>query len=384
MKIPFHRISMAGGEADRIAAVLESGWLTSGPQVDQFESAFAACVGAKHAVAVNSCTAALHLALEAVGVGKGDGVIVPTVTFTATAEVVYHLGAEVVLVDVDPLTGLLTPGIVKECLNRVEGVVACVPVHIGGNAVDMEGKGGVLDLCQERNISVIEDAAHAFPASTGIRMIGCCGDATCFSFYANKTLTTGEGGMLTTDDDAIADRARLMRLHGIDRSVWERVGDGMSRGQYDVLAAGFKYNMTDIAASMGIAQLAMVDQWLLEREAIADRYDRSLAEISGLTVPKRPLDGHSAHHLYAVQIDSNAKRSRDEVAATLLERGVETSIHYRPLHRMSAWGSEFPSEPLAFPGAEHIWASTLSLPMYPSLSEEEQSYIVAAMADILG
>ena len=256
-RIPFSRVVCDGNELAYVKEVLESGWLTTASKAQAFEEKFAEAVGARHAIAVNSCTAALHLGLEAMGVGPGDKVLVPTMTFTASAEVVRYLGADPVFLDVEYGSSLITPEIVAEAIDRHPDAKALIVVHFAGQPARMLSQDGpgILEICRQRGVRVLEDAAHAFPARCGGRMVGGLGDATCFSFYANKTITTGEGGMLTTDDEAIAARARVMRLHGIDRDVWSRFTAAKPSWEYDVIAPGYKYNMPDINAAIGLAQL---------------------------------------------------------------------------------------------------------------------------------
>src|SRR5512143_1833957 len=258
MKVPYCRIACDGNELAYVREVLESGWLTTGAKALELERRFAAAVGAEQAIAVNSCPSALHLALEASGVKAGARVFVPTMTFTASAEVVRYLGADPVFLDVEYGTCLLTPEIVEEAVRKHPDVKTLVAVHYGGQAAPMLGRDGgpgILEICRRHGLRVVEDAAHAFPARCAGRTIGALGDATCFSFYANKTITTGEGGMLTTDDPAIAARAKAMRLHGIDRDVWDRFTAAKPAWEYDVIAPGYKYNMPDVNAAIGLAQL---------------------------------------------------------------------------------------------------------------------------------
>ena len=281
MKVPYCRIACDGNELAYVREVLASGWLTTGAKALELERRFAEAVQAGHAIAVNSCTSALHLALEALGVKAGDEVFVPTMTFTASAEVIRYMNAHPVFLDVEYGTSLLTPGIVREAIREHPGVKTLVVVHYGGQAAPLFGRGGeqgILEICRQHGIRVVEDAAHAFPTKLGEAMVGSIGDVTCFSFYANKTITTGEGGMLTTNDAAIAARARTMRLHGIDRVVWDRFTSAKPGWEYDVVAPGFKYNMPDINAAIGLAQLERAWDFQRERLRCAKRYLRDLAE----------------------------------------------------------------------------------------------------------
>ena len=386
MNVPFFRIDAGGNELDYVREVLESGWLTSGSRVQAFEEAFATCVSAKHAVAVNSCTAALHLGCEAAGVGPGSEVLVPSVTFTATAEIVEYLGGRVRLVDVDPDTAMLTPEILADALDRHPQVSAVIPVHFGGRACTMRGPEGtgILDLCEARGIAVIEDAAHAFPAryedgdpvGSGIGSTACC-----FSFYANKTMTTGEGGMVTTDDDDVADRMRRMRLHGIDRNAWDRHHRVGARWEYDVVAAGYKYNLTDIAAAIGLAQLERHESFHRRRLDLADRYREHLEGMDGLTLPPRPeIPGNDALHLFVVHVDRDANVDRNGLIEHLNAHGVGTSVHYRPLHTMTYWKTSAILDPSGYEGADRWFEGCLSLPLFPSMSDTEFQHVADTVA----
>ena len=327
MKVPFHRVDTTGHELRYLREVLESGWLTTASKCFDFEAAFAEAVDARFGIAVNSCTAALHLACEAVGVTRGSEVMVPTLTFTATAEVVEYLGGRVHLVDVDPETGLLTPEIVADTLEAHPSISCVMPVHFAGRACRMRKDAmgpGIVDICDSKGIPVIEDAAHAFPARHGDgTMVGSKigSAATCFSFYANKTITTGEGGMVTTDDEELATRMQRMRLHGIDRSAWDRHRTGGASWEYDVVAAGFKYNLSDLAAAVGLAQLERADDFLEARRTLAHRYLERLAHLQPALRLPTPMEDDRGHawHLFVVHLpdDSVADRGRfiDELAS---------------------------------------------------------------------
>jgi len=387
MKVPFCRIACDGNETAYIGEVLASGWLTTGAKALELERRFAAAVQAEHAVAVNSCTSALHLALEAVGVKAGDEVFVPTMTFTSSAEVVRYLNAHPVLLDVEYGTCLLTPAILTEAIRRHPGVKTLVVVHYGGQAaplVGRDGEEGLLDLCRRHGIRVVEDAAHAFPAKCGGRMVGGLGDVTCFSFYANKTITTGEGGMLTTNDAAIAKRARTMRLHGIDRQVWDRYTSAKPGWEYDVVAPGFKYNMPDVNAAIGLAQLERAWDFQRERERCARRYLHDLAGVPHLDLPVlRAAVEDQAWHLFPVVVRPGAPVDRNRCIELLAERGIGTSVHYRPIHRMTYYRDTYHLKPEAFPQAERVWQGCLSLPIFPTLADEELAYVVDSLKAIM-
>lgn len=387
MKVPYCRIMCDGNELPYIKDVLSSGWLTTGAKALEFERRFAEAVGAAHAVAVNSCTAALHLALEAAGVKAGDEVFVPTMTFTASAEVVRYLGAHPVFLDVEYGTCLLTPDIVREAIRKHPGVKTIVVVHYAGQAAPLFGRDGgegILEICRRHGLRLVEDAAHAFPTRCGEAMVGSIGDATCFSFYANKTITTGEGGMLTTNDAALAQRARTMRLHGIDRVVWDRYTSDKPGWEYDVVAPGFKDNMPDLNAAIGLAQLERARDFHRERVRCARHYLRALAGVPHLDLPvvHGAIEDH-AWHLFPVVVRPGAPVDRNRCVERLAEAGIGTSVHYRPLHRMSYYRDTYHPDPGDFPEAEKIWQGCLSLPIFPTLREDEMDYVGGVLRAIL-
>lgn len=387
MKIPFCRVSCEGNETAYVREVLASGWLTTGSKSLEFERRFAGVVQARHAVAVNSCTAALHLALEAIGVKPGDEVFVPTMTFTASAEVVRYMNAHPVFLDVEYGTCLLTPELLREAIQKHPSAKTLIVVHYGGQAAPMfgqDGKMGILDLCHQHGIRIVEDAAHAFPAKIGGSMVGAIGDATCFSFYANKTITTGEGGMLTTNDEAIARRAGTMRLHGIDRVVWDRFISEKPSWEYDVVAPGYKYNMPDINAAIGLAQLERAWDFQRERLRCAKYYLKALAGMTGLDLPvsHSAIEDH-AWHLFPVVLKPGSGIGRNQCVELLAERGIGTSVHYKPLHRMSYYRDTYRLKSEDYPNAERIWQGCFSLPIFPTLTDDELEYICAVLGGIL-
>jgi dTDP-4-amino-4,6-dideoxygalactose transaminase len=386
LKIPFARVVCDGNEMTYVREVIESGWLTTAEKTFELEKRFSAFVGARYACAVNSCTAALHLALEALGVGPGERVFVPTMTFTASAEILRYLDAHPVFLDVEPGTNLITAGILEEAVRKHPGIRTLIVVHYGGQAAPMirgDGK-GIMDVCRRRGIRVVEDAAHAFPSRDGSRLIGSIGEATCFSFYANKTITTGEGGMLTTDDAALAARARIMRLHGMDRDIWSRFHSDKPAWEYDVVAPGFKYNMPDVNAAIGLAQLERAWELRAERERCARHYFKALEGIPGLELPalRVPMEDH-AWHLFPILLSPEARVGRDRMIEMLAGKGIGASVHYKPLHRMSYYRKTYGLDPEDFPNAERFWSGGLSLPIYPSLTDEELDCVCGALRDIL-
>ncbi len=368
---------------EEIAAVVEcmrSGWVTTGPKTRQFEQEFAAYLGGQvETVSVNSATAGLHLALEALGIGPGDEVIVPTLTFTATAEVVRYMGAQPVFVDANPDTLNLDVAAVEAAIGP--RTRAIIPVHYAGLACDMDG---ILALARGYGLRVIEDAAHAFPTRYKGRLVGTLdSDITVFSFYANKTMTTGEGGMVVTRDPALAARIRIMRIHGISQDAFARYTSRSPAWFYEVVAAGFKYNLTDLASAIGIAQLHKIDRFLQRRQYLASRYDSALAGLP-LRLPAGASGGSThAWHLYVVRLHNEASMGRDELIGKLSERGIGTSVHFIPLHRQPIWRDSCRLSPEQFPVAERAYQSMLTLPLYSKMSDADQQRIIDNVRELL-
>jgi len=367
--------------------VLDSGWLTTSSKAFQFEKCFAEILGAKYACTVNSCTAALHLAVEAIGIKTGDKVLVPSLTFTATAEILRYIGADPVFMDVEYGTSLISPALLRKSLKANPDIKAIIIVHYGGQSPVMTSSDGegIIDICRQNNIRVIEDAAHAFPTKFENRYIGTFGDVTCFSFYANKTITTGEGGMLVTDDENIYKRAKTMRLHGISRDVWERfTSSKCSSWEYDIIAPGFKYNMPDINAAVGLAQLEKAFYFRDQRQRCATYYFHELEKIKVIDLPVcvGPIENHS-WHLFPVTIRPEAPVSRNEFIIQMEQAGIGTSVHYKPLHRMTYYKETYALKPEDFPNTERIWNGTVSLPIFPDLTNRELKYICQTIKRIL-
>lgn len=378
--IPFSTPCIGGEEIDEVVDSLKSGWITSGVKVAKFERDFQEYLGdGVEAVAVNSATAGLHLALEAIGVGPGDEVITTTHTFTATAEVVRYLGADVVFVDIDATTLCLDLEQVKSAITP--RTKAIIPVHFGGLAVDINA---LLDISKDYNLSVVEDAAHALPSTLFGQMVGTLGsDATIFSFYANKTITTGEGGMLVTRNPDIARRAKVMRLHGINRDAFDRYTSKAPSWYYEVVAPGYKYNMTDLAASIGIHQLRKANDFHVAREKIAKAYNEHFTGLS-LRLPPGPLDGdvHS-WHLYVIQLDRDVELSRSEFIEGLYRKGVGCSVHYIPLHQQPYWRDRYGLEETSFPVSQFVYERSVSLPIYPLMTEFDIERVALAVRDLV-
>ena len=376
--IPFFRPSLGDSALDRVSTTLRSGWLTTGPVTHDFEERFAAYLGVDNAVAVNSCTAALHLALAALGVGAGDEVIVPTMTFAATAEVVIHLGARPVLVDCDPATLNVVPEAIAAAITP--HTRAIVPVHFGGQPAPMDP---ILEIAALFGIAIVEDAAHAFPARYRGRNVGTIGHATCFSFYANKSITTGEGGMATTADGALADRMRMLSLHGLSRDAWTRFS---SEGtwDYDIRTPGYKYNLTDIASALGIDQLAHASEFLAARQRQAETYRSRFSEVAAIRPVEIEDDVEHAWHLYFLILETERMTiSRNELIDLLKAEGIGTSVHYRPLHLHSYYRETLGYRSEALPVATDLFPRLISLPIYPSLTEGELDRVAETVSRLI-
>ncbi len=386
LKIPFARVPLAGNEMRYVREVLESGWLTTAEKAHLFEERFAAAVLARYACAVTSCTAALHLGVEALGVNRRDKVMVQSMTFAASAEIIRYLGATPVFLDTEYGTNLLTTDILGDAIRKHPDVRTVIIVHYGGQPAEMVSANGngILDVCIKNNIRIVEDAAHAFPSRLNGRPVGSFGDVTCFSFYANKTITTGEGGMLVTNDEQICRRARTMRLHGIDRDIWKRYTSGNPSWEYDVVSAGFKYNMSDVNAAIGLAQLEKAEIFRKERQRVAEYYYRQLSglEMIDLPVCRVPHDDH-AWHLFPLVLNPKARISRNEFIHKMSEAGIGTSVHYKPLHRMTYYQKKYGLKPEDFPNAERTWRGNVSLPVYPYMTEEELDYVTGTIRKLL-
>jgi dTDP-4-amino-4,6-dideoxygalactose transaminase len=378
LTIPFHVASVGDEEAQAAADVVRSGWLTMGPRTLEFELNFAAYVGARHAIGVSSCTAALHVALEAIGLQQGDEVLVPTTTFTATAEVVVYFKAIPVLVDVDPITLCIDPAEAeKKITSRTRAIL---PVHFAGQPCDMDR---IQDLAVRHNLHVIEDAAHALPASFRGTPVGAISELTAFSFYATKTLTTGEGGMVTTDDDELAERMKVMRLHGIGKDAWKRYGKDGS-WFYEVKYAGFKYNLTDMQSAIGLVQLGKCTDLRNLRARIAEQYTNGFSQCEELQVPTVRPDSESAWHLYVLRLHLDRLTSgRAEIVEQLKQRGIGTSVHFIPLHMHPYYRHTYHYSDESFPVALKEYFRSFSLPIYPGMSQEAVAYVIEQVIEIV-
>ena len=380
--LPYALPEIGDDEINEVIDTLKSGWITTGPKAQRFERDFAAFLGdeALHCVAVNSATAGLHLALEALGVGPGDEVITTTHTFTATAEVARYLGADVVLVDIDPATMNIDAALVEAAITA--RTKAIIPVHYAGLAADMAA---ILAVATRHGLRVVEDAAHALPSTANGQLVGTLGsDATVFSFYANKTITTGEGGMLVTRDAALAARARVMRLHGMNRDAFDRFTATTPSWYYEVVAPGFKYNLTDIAAALGIHQLKKAHAFAQRRAAIAAAFSEAFADLPVLTAPVAPAGELHAWHIYALRLLPHAPLSRDAFIERLFALGIGCSVHYIPLHLHPYWRERYALRPEMFPHSQRAYEGLVSLPIYSRMNVADVARVVAAVRGLLG
>jgi dTDP-4-amino-4,6-dideoxygalactose transaminase len=380
--LPYALPEIGEEEIAEVVDSLRSGWVTTGPKAKKFEEIFSEFLGDAdlQSVSVNSATSGLHLALEALGIGPGDEVIVPTYTFTATAEVVRYLGATPVFVDVDYSTFNMTgPAFRAAITPRTKAVM---PVHFAGLSCDMDD---IIAIAKEHKIRIVEDAAHALPTLYNGKLVGTLGsDFTVFSFYANKTMTTGEGGMVVTQDKALADRCRIMRLHGISRDAFGRYTSTKPAWSYEIVAPGYKYNMPDIAASIGIHQLKRLPGFHEKRVTMASSYREGLADLPiECPVPAKPGSSH-AWHLFPVKIQPEAGISRDEFINKMAEEGVGCSVHFIPLHLQPYWRDTYQLRPEMFPDAQRAFEQEVSLPLYTKMTNDDVNRVVATIKKVLG
>lgn len=382
--LPFSLPDITEQEIQEVVKTLRSGWVTTGPKTKQFEQDFVAYLGdnSLEAIAVNSATSGLHLALEALGITTGDEVIVPTYTFTATAEVVRYLGADPIFVDSDPVTYCIDPA-------RVEAAItpktkAIIPVHFAGLTAEMDN---ILAIAKKHGLKVIEDAAHAFPTKYKGKLIGTLeSDVTVFSFYANKTMTTGEGGMLVSRNPELIKRAKIMRLHGISRDAFDRYQSKTPAWFYEVIEPGFKYNLPDICSAIGLVQLKRIDEFQQKREALASVYQEALKDLP-IKLPhyeSKEMGHQHAWHLYPIQLTNKASITREDFILKMSEFGIGCSVHFIPLHRHPIWRDMYQLAPEQFPVAEQLYQNEVSIPLFTKMTKDDQAYVIDAIKKVLG
>ena len=372
--IPYCLPLIGEEEIREVVDTLKSGWLTMGPKTIEFEKLIAEYVGAKHAIAVNSCTAALHLSLIALGIGKGDEVITTPYTFASTANVIIHVGAKPVFVDIKMDTYNIDPEKIRKAVTPK--TKAIIPVHYAGQPCDMKE---ILEIAEDYGLYVIEDAAHAIGAEYEGRKIGTFGTTTCFSFYATKNMTTGEGGAITTNDDELADKLRILRLHGISKDAWKRYSSTGS-WYYEVEECGWKYNMTDLQAALGIHQIKKLEKFIEIRRKYAQIYNEELREIDGIIIPCEKPNVRHVYHLYPILITNY---DRNKFIEEMRERGIGCSVHFIPLHLHPFYRKTFGFRKGDFPNAEWIYEREVSLPLYPKMSQRDIYRVISAIKNIV-
>lgn len=376
--LPPFRPMIGQEEIDEVVDTLKSSWLTTGPKTHRFEELFRDYIGSKHAVALNSCTAGLYLSLKALNIGKGKEVITTPFTFAATANVIVHAGAKPVFVDIEPDTYNIDP---EKISGRItEKTSAILPVHYAGHPCDMDK---ILRIAEENHLSVVEDAAHAVSARYKGKMVGTMGDAASFSFYATKNLVTAEGGMVTTNSDEIAEKIRILGLHGISKDAWKRYSSEGS-WYYEIISAGYKYNMTDIQAAMGIHQLKKLGEMQKRRDEIADRYNRAFEEVGEITIPTVKRYASPAWHLYPILLNtSRLKIARAEFIEALKAENIGTSVHFIPIHLHPFYQNRFGFKKGDFPNAEDVYEREVSIPLYPAMTDKDVEDVILAVKKII-
>lgn len=377
--LPFALPDISDEEINAVVHCMRSGWLTTGPMAKQFEADFSNYLGAKHSIAINSASMGLQLAMEALGIKEGDEVIMPTYTFSATGMMAVHLGAVPVLADVNPHTLNIDPkSIEKKITQKTKAIIV---VHIAGLACPLDE---IKAIAKSHNLKVIEDAAHCLPTTYKGRLIGnSTSDATIFSFYATKTITTGEGGMIVTASDEVAKRCQIMRLHGISRDAFDRYTARGAKWFYEIVAPGYKCNLTDVAASIGIEQLKKANRFHERRSQIAKMYNQHLSDLP-IELPSDALDGDThSWHLYIIKLKSDAKIKRDDFIIKMDELGVGCSVHFIPLHYHPYWQEKLGVKKGDFPNAEKAFESAVSLPLYTKMTDDDVMKVIKAVRNIL-
>lgn len=372
--IPFHSYSIDECEKNSILQTLDSNWITTGPKVKEFENKFSEYIGCKHSIALNSCTAALHLSLLANNISKGDEVIVPVMTFAATANVVIHANAKPVFCDINPETLNIDVERIEKLINK--NTKAIIPVHMAGQPCEMNI---INDIANKYNLKVIEDAAHATESYYENKKTGS-ENISCFSFYATKNITTAEGGMLTTNDDSLAEKIRILSLHGMSKDAWKRYSNEGYK-HYDIVYPGFKYNMTDIQASLGLCQLNKIDNFLKRRNEIKSLYDNLLSEVEEISFVKEIDNIVHGRHLYIIKLSE--KINRDIFMNQMINENIGVSVHFLPLHFHSYYRNTFDLKNENFPNATNMGNRILSLPFYPKLTDDQIIYITDKIKEII-
>jgi dTDP-4-amino-4,6-dideoxygalactose transaminase len=376
-EVPFYRVRLSKAEIDKVVDTLKSGWLTTGKVTHQFEQEFASYVGAKHALAVNSCTAALHLSLLAAGVGDGDEVITTPYTFVATTETIIQTGARVVFVDTERDSLNIDLNLIPQAITAK--TKAFVPVHIAGLPIDLRR----IDTFRKKHrLTIIHDVAHALGAACGSRMVGSTADFNCFSFYSTKNLTTGEGGMISTNNTKLYEKLRILSLHGMSRDAWKRYS-GAGSWRYQILELGYKYNLSDIQSSLGLMQLRQFARFQTERLRLAQLYHHYLSDIDELQLPEEPSGVTHAWHLYIVKLRSGGERKRNEVIEKLKALGVGTSVHFIPLYLHPYYRKHYGYSRKDFPNSYNHYRSVITLPFFVDLKEEEIKYVATCFRRVL-
>jgi perosamine synthetase len=374
----FHKPFISDDEINEMVDTLKSGWLSMGPKTIKFEEGFTSYIGCKKSVAVSSWTAAGHLTLEAFRLKQGDEVIVPTMTFPATAEIVCYFGAKPVIVDVDEKTlNISLEAIEKAITPRTKAII---PVHYGGQPCDLDE---INEIAKKYNLKVLEDAAHSLPATYKGKKIGTISDVTCFSFYATKTLSTGEGGMICTEDEEIAERCAIMRMHGINRNAWKRYSESGS-WYYEVVAPGYKYNFTDLQASLGIPQLKKVDEMWDARKSIAKRYTEALKDLDLITLHTIKEDRESSWHLYPVRLNLEMlSKNRAQIIDEMKKNNVGVGVHFMPVHQHLYYTETFNLDDKDYPVASAAFPRLMSLPIYPGMTDKSVEKVISVLTDTL-
>ena len=376
--LPFHQPLIENEEIAEVVSTLKSGWLSTGPKVHQFEKSMSEYLNIPYCIALNSGTAALHLALKAIGLKENDEVIIPTNTFTATGEVITYFNAKPVLVDCAIENFNIDENKIETKITKK--TKAIMPVHFGGNPCEMSI---IQNICKKYDLKLIEDAAHALTSKFQNDLIGTIGDITCFSFYATKNITTGEGGMAVTANPVYAEKIRKLSLHGINVDAWNRYG---KKGSwfYEVLDAGYKYNMSDILASIGTVQMRKAESMLEKRTHIANTYTNELSNIPSINLPKSNIENRHAWHLYVIQIKQEQLNiNREQFIHKLKEYNIGSSVHFIPLHRHPYYQSKFGYSPKEFPNSEFIYKNSISLPIYPNMTENDAQYVISSIKHIV-